>query len=868
MRVTKYLNTLKNKAVLQESIISASNIFLILLVLNILSLNLGMFEQSFMVILSFYVLIALLIFNLPLKKIILIIKKKNSGKFEKIILGIAIIFLSFILLLLTTYEIIWIISIPIFIVGLDQLLDGIDKRRQELNLLSIIAFIYALFFIFIHTISVLWSITTWFSLSVSDTIGSFINKPLLLGPSVSGLWIVISFIILLSVCYVIPTSNKQRKLFWFLITIVVLLLIWIFYIMLISSIEFELKSDVVNLHFFLFILCFVPTFFYLTKYKRKESTIPIQKMKKIQLKTVLKNTSCLSLIFLFLSLVTLTSFIGVNTSESSNQNILFYGQNMLGTWDIPEYGKYGREASGMFGLLPIYLTQSNYKSKIVVNNITQFLNVTQPTHENITRFVNLTDYISIEESSQITNEILKDVDIFVVVSINQSFSSDEIDRIWDFVEKGGSLLVLGDHTNVGGIQDPLNDLLSPVNIQFRFDSSLPLDSTFKWLTCYQVFHHPSTLKITSYDELQISVGASLDISASSFPVVIGRYALSDGGEPLNEEMAYLGDYEYNLGEQLGDIILVAGSYYGQGKVLVFGDTSSFQNSAIAYSYPLIQSVFTWLNSNQTGDGVFLQLNIMLLFLILALLSYKIQKKNRISFMVFPLILALSVLISYSINPMVIDDSILHGNIVYIDTSHGERFNQELFTDNSVNGLILNLNRNDYFPLLMKDFSKGKILESKILFLIAPTKTFTEAEVEFLKKYMFNGGIVVLSTGYEDKAASLPLLNELGLNVEGIPLGPVPYVEENPEEFENEPRFVDSWPIRFSDQTIRSYYNFSWDIDYHLMVFVEYGKGGLLGISDSRFLLDENIESIYDYWPGNIIFLKHILDDFKAREVHK
>jgi hypothetical protein len=827
-----------------------------------------MFKQSFMFVLSVYILIALLVFNLPIKKILLIFDKKNNKKFEIIIFGITLLLLSFILLLFTTNQIIWIATIPLFIFGLDCVLQGTDKKRKEFRLLSITAFMYTLFFIFIHTITVVWGITTWFSITVSNIIGAIINKPQILGPSVSGLWIVISFLILLSINFFISPSKKQRKLFWFSITNVGLFLVWIFYIFLISIIEFELKSDVVQLHFLLFILCFIPTFVYFAKYMGKESKIHILKIKKIQIKKVLKNASCLSLVFLFLSIVILTTFIGSNTSESSNQNILFYGQNMLGTWDIPEYGKYGREASGMFGLLPIYLTQSNYNNKIIVKNLTKFLNVTQPIHANITRFVNLTDYISIEESSKITQEMLKDVDIFVVVSINQSFSAREKDIIWNFVENGGSLLVLGDHTNVGGIQEPLNDLLTPVHIRFRFDSSLPLDSTFKWLTCYQVFHHPITTTIRSFDELQISVGASLDISSSSFPVVIGRYALSDEGEKLNEEMAYLGDYEYNLGEQLGDIVLVAGSYYGQGKVLVFGDTSSFQNSAIAYSYPFIHSSFTWLKSNQTGTGVLLQLSFMLLFLIAAISSYKIQKNNETTFMFFPCILILSVLLSSSVNPMVIGDTNLQGNIVYIDTSHKERFNQELFTDDSINGLILNLNRNGYFPLFMKDFSKEKLMESKILFLIAPTKTFTGAEVEALKKYMFTGGIVVLSTGYEDKSASVPLLEEFGLDIEGIPLGPVPYVEENPEDFENEPRFVDSWPIRFRDHTIRSYYNFSWDIDYHLMVFVEYGKGGLLCISDSRFLLDENIESIYDYWPGNIIFLKHILDDFKTKEVNK
>ena len=86
-----------------------------------------------------------------------------------------------------------------------------------------------------------------------------------------------------------------------------------------------------------------------------------------------------------------------------------------------------------------------------------------------------------------------------------------------------------------------------------------------------------------------------------------------------------------------------------------------------------------------------------------------------------------------------------------------------------------------------------------------------------------------------------------------------------KEYENEPRFVDSWPIEFNEQTGISFYNFTWTIDYHLMVFIEHGNGGMLFISDSQFLLDKNIESIYDYWPGNIIFMKHLIDELNAME---
>ena len=861
MRGKKYLDTLRN--LLPDAIISGINIFLILLVLNLLSLNMGIFEQSFILAFTLYILISVLLLNLPLKKLYLIIRRKNKEHLYKILAGLILILFSFILLLFTKMQILWVASIPILTSGLDLTLQGLDKKRKELHLLSAASFIYALFFMLLQTIPILWYTIQRFSLMFSNLIGSIINKPLSLGPSASGLWIVIIFLILSIVSFSISHNKKQSKIIRLTLNIVGLLIAWTIYLIILGIIEFESKNDVVNLHYILFLLCLIPTFLYLSKYEYKEPTTRIPKCKGI--KKLAKNGAIWALLFLFISSVTLTTFIGANNADTDDQKIMFYGQNMLGTWDIPEYGKYGREASGMFGLLPIYLTASGYENELVVENITTFLNTTQPVHENITRYVNITDYVSIIESPEITRDILKDVNVFVVANINKSFSRNEKDVIWEYVENGGSLLVLGDHTNVGGIQEPLNDLLEPANIRFRFDSSLPLDPKFKWMTCYQLLHHPTTSRINSLDELQISVGASLDITYSSFPMIVGRYALSDEGDRLNEEMAYLGDYEYNPGEQLGDIVLVAGSYYGQGKVLVFGDTSTFQNSAIAYSYPFIQSIFTWLNSERTEIIELLQIGISILLLIAAFLIYMALKNTLISFAFFPVVLCIALLISTIVNPVLIGDVKMTGEVVYIDSSHGERFNLELFTDDSVNGLILNLNRNDYLPIILREFSKEKIAEGKILFFIAPTKSFTGDEVEFLKQYMSNGGIVVLASGHEDKQASLPLLNEFELDVEGIPLGPVPYVEESPEEYENEPRFVDSWPIVFNEENSISYYNFTWNIDYYLMVFVKQGNGGLLLISDSQYLLDKNIESIYDYWPGNIIFLKHILDDFKAME---
>ena len=856
-----------DKKFLSRTSLYILNITLILLTLNFLSNNFPLVDEALLRISTIYLLLSLLIFNLPIKKIFYNLKEKHEEKnsFYTLLIGIFLVLFSFILLLSTKIVLILLSSIPIFISGLDLTLKGIKIKRKEFYLLSFFSLSYIMFYLLIQTITVFWHIIQRFSIVFSSSIGSLIGKSMVLGPTVSGLWIVIIFLILSIVGFIL-SSNKKIQIIKFLIAIVWIFIGWIIYLIVISFIEFKLKNDVVNLHIVLFILCLIPTLIYLIKSNIEEERVINLNIKKINIKKIIKNGAVWALLFLFLSTLLLSSFFGLKDSKSNEKTkIMFYGQNMLGSWDIPEYGKYGREASGMFGLLPIYLNASGFENVLLVNNITTFLNSTQPVYENITRYVNLTDHIKIIESNEVTADLLQDIDIFVVTNINKSFFPNEKQVIWEFVEKGGSLLVLGDHTNVGGIQEPLNDLLKPIEISFQFDSALPLDSKFNWLTCYQLIHNPITYNTKEFDEIQISVGASLNTSVNAIPLIIGRYGLSDKGDLLNQDISYLGDYQYNQGEQLGDIILAAATYYGEGKVIVFGDTSTFQNSALPYSYSFIYNIIFWLDSEQTATTKLLQTGISIVLLLATLILVFTYKKTRIPSAIFPIAFTLALSISFLVNPLLIPDMQISGNVVYIDASHNERFNLEPFTDKSINGLILNLNRNGFLPIILREFLQGKIEKSKIFILNAPTQSLTTDEIDFINKYMSNGGIIILATGYPDKEASNNLLKKYSLDILNVPLGPFPYVEENPEEYENEPRFVDSWPIVFNENQGRSFYNFSWYIDYHLMVFVKQGKGGLLLISDSQYLLDKNVESIYDYWPGNIILLKNIMDEFQTLE---
>jgi hypothetical protein len=860
------MTVIRGAHVLLSKGILCVNVICILLVFNLLSDNFGFILSSVFHLITIYLLLGVILLNLPLQYTIRNLMEKNPHQ-RQLILGILLCISGFVLLIITTTQLLWICSIPILVSGLDLCLQAIDRKRIELHLLAVASFGYGLVFLILQTIPFSWYIYQQSSLIISHAIGMITRIPFLLGPTASGLNILLVFLTVLISIFLITSKKTSKEILWFNLSLGSLFFIWFFYLILLNVLSYT-SNDAENLHPLFFLLCLIPIFSVLLRYRTKETPPGITIPNKRQLKHYLKNGGVWAAGLLFLSTIILTVFVNAGAPPVDTQKVLFYGDHMVGTWDIPEYGKYGKDAVGMFGLWPIYLTTLGYKTEILVENKTQFLSMMQTPNQNITLYMNLTDYTTVTEIQNITSADLNRASIFVVANLNVSFTKHEQAIIWEFIHKGGSLLVIGDHTNVGGIQNPLNELLAPVGIRFRFDAALPFDEKFKWLTCTHLLYHPITFPITSLDELQYGIGASLDISSSSFPIIIGTSALSDEGNQSNGDIAFLGDYEYNKGEQLGDVILVAGAYYGQGKVLVFGDTSSFQNPALPFSYQFVQSSFTWLSSRQTGTTITIQIGISMILLVGAILVYYVFKDRTISFALFPVLLCISLLLTASINPALIntENNDLTGNIVSIDASHNERFTIDSFTETSLNGLNLNLQRNNLLPILLREFSQRKIMASDILIFNAPTKAFTPEEVTVLQSYMTTGGVVILATGYDDKDASLPLLKAFDVDIGSTPLGPVPYVESNLSLYQNEPRFVDSWPVMFKENQTISYYNFTWgNLTFHLVVFIKHGDGGLLVISDSQYLLDKNIESIYDYWPGNILFLKYLLDELRTTE---
>jgi hypothetical protein len=172
--------------------------------------------------------------------------------------------------------------------------------------------------------------------------------------------------------------------------------------------------------------------------------------------------------------------------------------------------------------------------------------------------------------------------------------------------------------------------------------------------------------------------------------------------------------------------------------------------------------------------------------------YKHTSLNLQSLWILSLSIWLSFFISSILDSIIIKHEPIKGKIAWIDISHGERCELTSLQPDSIGGLITTLLRCGYLPMLLRSSIKKELSNNggEILILISPTKKFTEKEINVIKEFIRNGGLVTLCVDWEGKEASKPLLNAYGLEVMNVPLGPVPIIKHDPKEVQ----FVEAWPI--------------------------------------------------------------------------
>jgi len=488
-------------------------------------------------------------------------------------------------------------------------------------------------------------------------------------------------------------------------------------------------------------------------------------------------------------------------------------------WRMPTFESYGDKSGGMFGRLPGFLQASGY-------------------------------HVKRRPASQ---ESLRSAKVLVVINLMEEFDRPTKEAIWDFVRGGGGLLVLGDHTGVRGIREPSNDLLNPVHIALNFDSAKAFRDG--WLWAYGLPRHAATTGMDdAINEIEIWIGASLAVGPPARPVIIGSYGFSDPGNMADQQRGYLGNLQYDLGERLGDIPLAAECRYGKGKVLVFGDTSPFQNGALVYSHRFVENVFAWLGSVQdpAADAARHWTGALLLLAGSAALAGLARMRY------WPAVAAIALLLGWALGALPARalgaPSTAQNDVAWIDSSHLERFSLNSWVDDGFGGLVHNLMRNGYSPLLMTHWDTRELRRGALLILIGPSKPFSPREAAAIRQFVEGGGHLILAAGWEDLSGSEELWREFGLQVGQMPLGRVLVKQPG-----GDVRLYKGWPVT-ATQGHPEVLCSPWS--HPAIVRLPIGKGSVVAIADTQFLLGRNLEGTERYYPENVAFLRRLFGELR------
>jgi len=487
----------------------------------------------------------------------------------------------------------------------------------------------------------------------------------------------------------------------------------------------------------------------------------------------------------------------------------------------PDYQRFGKSAGGMFGRLPEYASLFGCTSSVVKE----------------------------------VPDTLEPGQVLVITNLDQNLGQETEERIWDFVERGGALWVLGDHTFIKNGRNHINDLLAPTHISFNNDSAQFFPQG--WFNSYQFLQGTpfGSLRDDAENRPGILVGASLELGVPAQPFVLGRYAYSDWGtENDDDKRGHLGDFVYQSSERLGDMVLVAGERHGKGRVLVFGDTSSFFSTNLTRSFELLRSSLSWLGeTNRWSMSASKPGRTVAILLLLGFGGLMFVWRAKPAATGALLAVGLVSLVTHGTRGLLrYDQAVSRERLAIIDFSHQPFASKHSSMDGGLHGVSINLLRYDLLPITMNEWDEDTLEAARYIVLNAPRRPITPREKSQLMDFMERGGTVILSCGYQHASACRELLEPLGCEIGGTPLG---RFFDRPA-FGQPVSFLSPWGIK--KKPAKAAVLCAYD-DKPLMVAVPVGDGKLVLIADSEFLHNRNVEGHENHDPANTTFIKNLLD---------
>lgn len=229
----------------------------------------------------------------------------------------------------------------------------------------------------------------------------------------------------------------------------------------------------------------------------------------------------------------------------------------------------------------------------------------------------------------IDDKTLMNCDVLIIKVPTERYEQEEISAIERFVEGGGGLLLIGEHTNVFNTGTYINDIARIFGFTFRYDCLFDIDTIFTQRYNPSLVPHPIVQRMSPMD---FAVSCSISPRAS-----FGRAAIrSTGLKNLFADYHASNFYpqvEDKAESRYGAFLQLWTTHYGSGRVAAFTDSTIFSNFATFEpgKTELMLGMLEWLNHNNTPYP--LQLCLIILSLPLFVIGVIFFKKKCVTCLV-------------------------------------------------------------------------------------------------------------------------------------------------------------------------------------------------------------------------------------------
>ncbi len=203
------------------------------------------------------------------------------------------------------------------------------------------------------------------------------------------------------------------------------------------------------------------------------------------------------------------------------------------------------------------------------------------------------------EEDPINDEKLAECDVLVIKTPTARYRPDEVEAVRRFVQAGGGLLMIGEHTNFERGGTTLNDISRPMGFTFRHDLLFGMDDPYEHLYEAPWVPHPAVGHMPPMD---FAIAASVDPGRSTgWPVIEAASLWSMPGAYQTENFFPMPQHTPTI--RYGAFIELWGTTYGKGRVLAFGDSTIFSNFCTFQpgKAELMRDMLAWLNYSSPFD---------------------------------------------------------------------------------------------------------------------------------------------------------------------------------------------------------------------------------------------------------------------------